>query len=100
MKQLHFDSSYAFAEFFKEKSPEVTNMIVHAIREAVQFQKKTAKLFEMTIETEDSVFEISLPRNQWIVALENCLSHYEEWGMSDDAIDTWQLIQQVKEWKN
>jgi hypothetical protein len=100
MKQLHFDSPYAFAEFFKEKSPEVTNMIVHAIRESIEFQKKTAKLFEMTIGNEDSVFELSLPRKEWVTVLENCLKHYEEWEMSDDAIDTWQLIQQVKEWKN
>lgn len=100
MKQLHFESAYDFAEFFKEKSPEITVAIYSAIKEAVQFQKKTAKLFEISIEDQDSVFEISLPKNQWETALGNCLKHFEEWEMTDDAIDTWQLIQQVKEWKS
>lgn len=96
MKQLHFESTYEFAEFFKEKSPEITGIIVTAIREAVDKKKKTANLFEMTIEGSDSVMEISLPSKQWPTALDNCLKHYSEWEMSDDAIDTWQLIQQIK----
>ena len=96
MKQLHFETPYEFAEFFKEKTPELTTMITQAIALAVDSGVKTAKLFEMTIGTEDSVMEPSLPRKEWTTVLENCLSHYTEWEMSDEAIDTWQLIQKIK----
>jgi hypothetical protein len=62
------------------------------------FHKKTANLFEITFDESDSVFEISLSHKEWIIALENCLSHYEEWEMGDDAIDTFLLIKEIKTW--
>jgi hypothetical protein len=98
MKQLSFRTPDEFSEFFKAKNPELTNTISNAIREAMSFNKKTAQLFEISFEGVDTVFEISLTKNQWVVALENCLSHYEEWQMGDDAIDTYLLIKDVKAW--
>lgn len=98
MKKLVFTSTEEFSEYFKGKSPELTNAIVHAIREAFMFHKKTANLFEISFEENDTLFEISLPHKQWISALENCLKHYEEWEMNDDAIDTYLLIKEIKLW--
>jgi hypothetical protein len=45
----------------------------------------------------DGSFEISLPKKEWITALENCLKHYEEWEHSDDAIDTFLLLKTLKD---
>ena len=45
----------------------------------------------------DTSFEISLTSKEWIIALENCLKHYEEWEMSDEAIDTFLLIKELKD---
>jgi hypothetical protein len=98
MKKIHFDSPEEFRKYFSGKSPELTGIIVDAIRESMQFQKRTADLFEVTWEDSDSVFEISLPKNQWVTALETCLKHYEEWEMGDDALDTYLLIKDVKAW--
>jgi hypothetical protein len=98
MKKLTFQSPDEFNEYFKGKSPELTNIIVSCIREAMLFNKKTAQLFEISFDGMDTVFEISLTKNQWVVALQNCLSHYEEWEMGDDAIDTYLLIKDVKAW--
>ena len=98
MKKLEFRSTDEFSEFFKGKSLDLTNNIVHSIREAFLFQKKTANLFEITFDGNESVYEISLSKKEWVVALENCLSHYEEWEMGDDAIDTFLLIKEIKLW--
>lgn len=98
MKQLSFRTPDEFSEFFKAKSPELTNTIAHAIREAFMFHKKTANLFEICFDESDAVFEISLTSKEWVVALENCLAHYHEWEMHDDEIDTWELIQSIKKW--
>jgi len=98
MKKLVFESTNEFSEYFKGKSPELTNTIVHAIRDAFMFHKKTANLFEISFDQSDSIFEISLSHKEWVVALENCLSHYHEWEMHDDEIDTWQLIKEIKLW--
>ena len=98
MKKLAFQSTDEFNEYFQGKNPELTNLIVNAIREAMSFNKKTAHLFEISFDGVDTMFEISLTKNQWVTALENCLSHYEEWSMGDDAIDTYLLIKDVKAW--
>jgi hypothetical protein len=44
----------------------------------------------------DTSFEISLSKKEWIIALENCLKHYSEWEMGDEAIDTYLLIKELK----
>lgn len=98
MKKLAFESTEEFNEYFQGKSPELTNTIVQAIRTAMNSGKRTAQLFEISFEGIDTTFEISLTKGQWVVALENCLTHYEEWSMGDDAIDTYLLIKDVKAW--
>jgi len=77
----------------------MTNNIQQGIKEAFDNKKKTAMLFEIQIEGLENSFEISLPIKEWIVALENCLKHYEEWEMSDEAIDTYLLIKELKKKK-
>jgi hypothetical protein len=64
-------------------------------KEALEKKKKTAILFEREMEGMENVFEISLSSKEWGIALENCLRHYQEWEMADDAIDTWQLLQKI-----
>lgn len=96
MKKLEFTSPEEFSEYFKGKSVDLTNSIAYSIREAFLYQKKTASLFEIAFDGSDSVYEISLSKREWVTALENCLSHYHEWEMYDDEIDTWELIQSIK----
>jgi hypothetical protein len=98
MKKLDFKSTDEFSEYFKGKSQELTTAIVESIRDAFMFQKKTATLFQISFDGSDSVFEISLSHKEWVASLETCLSHYEEWEMGDDAIDTFLLIKEIKSW--
>lgn len=98
MKKLAFPTSEDFDDYFKGESPEITNGIVAAIVEAMKAGKKTAYLFEIQFGEFDNIFDISISSNQWVLALENALSHYEKWGMSDEAIDCYLLIKDVKAW--
>ena len=70
--------------------------IREGIEDAMSRKKKTALLFEIEMDGMDTAFEISLTSKEWITALENCLRHYEEWEMGDEAIDTYLLIKQLK----
>lgn len=96
MRKLQIEDLQELEAIFREKSVDMTNTIREGIEEAFNNKKKTAMLFEILIEGVDNSFEISLPRKEWVIALENCLKHYTEWEMSDEAIDTWQLIQKLK----
>lgn len=98
MKRVEFNTPDEFTSYFSEKNVEITKAVVSAIKEALESQKKTAVLFEVYFDSMDVFYELSLTRNQWQTALENCLSHFEQWNMSDDAIDTYLLIKDLDKW--
>lgn len=97
MRKLQIESLDELENIFREKSVDMTNNIKEGIEDAISRKKKTALLFEIEMEGMDTAFEISLTSKEWVTALENCLRHYEEWEMGDDAIDTYLLIKQLKQ---
>jgi hypothetical protein len=97
MKRLEIDSLEELEAMFKERSVEMTDAIRESIQEAYDSKKRTALLFEIQIEGVENAFEISVTRKEWIIALENCLRHYEEWEHGDDALDTYLLIKKLKD---
>ena len=96
MRKLQIESLEELENIFREKSVDMTNNIREGIEDAMSRKKKTALLFEIEMDGMDTAFEISLTSKEWITALENCLRHYEEWEMGDEAIDTYLLIKQLK----
>ena len=96
MRKLQIESLEELEGIFREKSVDMTNNIREGIEEAMKAKKKTAILFEIFMEGMDTSFEISLSKKEWIIALENCLKHYSEWEMGDEAIDTYLLIKELK----
>ena len=97
MKRIKVESIEHFGELFKEKTIEMTDVIKSSIQEALSSKKRTANLFEVEIDGVETILGITLNKSQWIDALETCLKHYEEWEHSDDAIDTYLLIKQLKD---
>ena len=96
MRKLQIESLEELENIFRDKSVDMTNNIKEGIEDAMSRKKKTALLFEIEMDGMDTAFEISLTSKEWITALENCLRHYEEWEMGDEAIDTYLLIKQLK----
>lgn len=96
MRKLQIESLEQLENIFRERTVDMTNNIREGIEEAINSKKKTALLFEIELDGMDTTFEISLTHKQWITALENCLKHYSEWDMGDEAIDTYLLIKQLK----
>ena len=96
MVKLHFNSTEEFEGLFKSKKKAVTDSIVIGIEDAMQKNKRSADLFEVTFAEVDLAYEISLPKSQWQQALEQCLDHYHSLSLADEAIDTWKLLEAVK----
>ena len=96
--KLHFQSTSEFETLFKNKKPSVTRSIIQGIEKAMSSNKRIAPLFEITFDEVDIMYEISLPRSQWIPALENCLEHLQEIGDADEQIDCWKLLEAAKVW--
>lgn len=98
MRKLHFYSPEEFETLFKRNNVEVTTSIVKSIEQAMAERKRSAPLFEITFEEHENLYEISLPCSQWATALQSCLDHYHKLDMSDEAIDTWKLLEAAKVW--
>jgi len=96
MRKLQIESLKELENIFRERSVDMTNNIREGIEEAMKSKKRTAILFEIFMDGMDTSFEISLSKKEWIIALENCLKHYSEWEMGDEAIDTYLLIKELK----
>ena len=96
MKKLHFKTTEQFEELFKRKTKEVSDAIVESIQEALENKNRTAHIFEITFDEGDVMYEISLPKSQWKTALQKCLDHYHELEFVDEQIDTWNLIESIK----
>jgi len=98
MVKLHFNSTEEFESIFKRKTLSVTRSIIQGIEEALQKNKRTALLFEITFEEVDTMYEISLPKSQWQTALESCLEHLHKENLANEEIDCWKLLEAVKVW--
>lgn len=98
MVKLTFNNTQEFEDLFKNRKREVTDGIVFGIEKAMQGNKRTALLFEISFVDYSRMFEISLPQSQWVSALEACLQHYHDMELSDEAIDTWRLLEAAKAW--
>jgi hypothetical protein len=96
--KIHFNSPEEFESLFRSKDIKITNSIVNAIKESMQNNSRTAKLFEISFEGADMAYEISLPQKQWIQALQTGLDHYHSNNLVDEQIDTWELIEVLKSW--
>ena len=97
MKRLLVEGLNEFSDMFREKDVEMTTSIRDSIQEALDQNKRTANLFEVEFEGVETIIEISLPKSQWKIALENCLKHFEEWEMGDDALDTYLVLKKLNE---
>lgn len=98
MKKLHFESTEQFEVLFRSKTKDVTDAIVESIELAMASSKRTALIFEITFEQAEMMYEISLPVSQWPIALQKCLDHYHELGLTNEQIDTWKLLEAAKVW--
>ena len=99
MVKLHFNTTDEFEGLFKRKTIAVTRAIIQGIEQAMQVNKRSAALFEVTFEEAEMVYEISLPQSQWTIALESCLKHlHRTKDTSDEQIACWQLLEAAKRW--
>lgn len=97
MKRLVVEGINEFSDMFREKDVDMTTSIRDSIQEALEQNKRTANLFEVEFEGVETILEISLPKNQWKIALDNCLKHFHEWSMADDEIDTFLLLKKLEQ---
>ena len=99
MKKLHFDSPQDFkSRFDGDINSSAFEDVAAAIYEAVKFQKKTAIIYEIHFEGADSFFEITLPKSQWIQAVEHCKEGFEKSNEFDKAFEAFNLIEEIKKW--
>lgn len=96
MIKLQFKTPEDFHKVFTTRKEMVTDAIVNSIEDAVMKNRRTANIFEVTFEEAEQLFEIALPKIEWVQALEAALDHYHELEESDKCIDTWKLLEAVK----
>jgi hypothetical protein len=96
--KLHFKSTEEFEGLFTNKTLAVTRGIVQGVEKALQKNVRSAPLFDISFENAENTYEISLPKSQWVPALESCLEHLHAKELADEQIDCWKLLEAAKAW--
>lgn len=98
MKKMQFENTDEFERVFKNTDKEITDAIYQGIIEAYNSKKKSANLFEISFKDAELVYEITLPSNQWELALESCMDHYRNIDETNSSIDVYLLQKEVRKW--
>ena len=99
MRELRFSDPDDFEKLFSDDNKTITDYMLEGISEAFKYQKRTAKLFRISFDLDDNYsFEITLPRSQWVNALKKCMKNYEKWELTDEILDTYLVMKEIKKW--
>lgn len=96
MVKLSFTTTEEFQASMNSDDRRILDGIVSGIGKALQHSDSSADLFEIYFEDSLSSFQITLPRTEWQEALNTCIKKYEKEALYDDAIETYQLLEKLK----
>jgi hypothetical protein len=99
MKEFEFDSMEEFDGLFDStdaKSVEEVSMtIFQGIKNAMDNGESEAELFSISFRNADDGLEVTLPKDQWGIALENCQKKFHQLELFDQAIDVYNLRKEI-----
>jgi hypothetical protein len=75
---------------------ENSSAILVGVQKAFKGNKKSAPFLEIFIEDAAAEVTISLTRSQWQPALEKSLEYFQKYEMSDESIDAYLLLKEIK----
>jgi len=91
-----FKSLEDFEEAMSQQTPILSNAIYDSISQSYQKGNKTCTLFNISISSQQLEYQITLPKKQWLKALQSCLKDFEAFEQVDDAIDCYLLIKKLQ----
>lgn len=91
MKTLKFKSLTEFQQAVEKPTPTLSTIIYESIQESYDKGEQSSRLFNVSLDSEQVDYEITLPKKQWAKALESCLKDFEAFEESDMAIDCYLL---------
>jgi len=99
MKEFEFDSMEEFDQLFDstdaQSVEEVSTTIFQGIKNAMDNGEEEAELFSISFRNADDGLDVTLPRDQWGIALENCQKKFHELELFDFAIDAYNLRKEI-----
>lgn len=99
MKEFEFDSMEEFDTLFDstdaDSVEEVSTTIFQGIKKALENGDDEAELFSISFRNADDGLEVTLPKDQWGIALDNCQKKFHELELFDQAIDVYNLRKDI-----
>lgn len=96
MKNLHFQNMDAMKDYFAVEEPQTYLELMLDIKEANYKGKKDIKLYEISFDDDSYVYTVALERAEWVNSLKKALEYFTNNSYEDYAIDTWQVLQEIK----
>lgn len=99
MIELTFGSLVEMQEYFEsdEGRLNIHKKMFSIISQAVTDNKKTLKAFSVYIEDLQGYVDISVPKSTWYNIIQSCLRVFEEFELSDEAIDCYLILKKFEQ---
>lgn len=97
--KLKFTNMEDLIRFFGSDEGLIDNSkrILESITDSLEKGQAVAELFSIDLYEDEAEISVKLDRDQWEIALENCLEYFERYELADESIDTYMLLKKIKE---
>jgi len=95
--EITVNNTEEFQELVDNKDFRIAKAIVDAILTNLETKKRHIHVFEIEVEEEESVYDLTIDRNNFIDALEKNLTHYEKEELYEECA---KIIDAIKFLKN
>lgn len=98
MKTFTYSTLEEFEEAYEDSAvlAEHSKEILKAISEGFSKGLKEVEFFTIEVDHLEDAYTVKGKAADWEIILESCLRHFEKVGAVDESIDTYQLIQKIK----
>lgn len=93
---FEFETVKELQQFAETARDEICSCILFSLNQAIEEDDDEPVVFDLSLKNGTDVYEMYLNKVEWDKALDTCLSFFTENNLSDQAIDTYLLIQKIK----
>lgn len=96
MKQIKVDTYEDFLAMAKNKDFMISKQIVETILGNLKTRKKKIPVFEVKVDDEDTIYTLSMEKNEFLSILEKNLIHFEREEEFEGCVEIVEAINYLK----
>lgn len=94
---FEFETVKELQQFVESARDEICSCILFSLTQALEDGEEEPIVFDLSLKNGTDVYEMALNKEEWERALNTCLTYFSENNFPDQAIDTYFLLERIKQ---